>query len=149
MRSSFAKSLGTVCLSILLLYSGVAWALENCLEKGEANGDERTEYGETSSAGADPAFASLASPLNPSRHPITRIHCLVGHYEIGPILQASSEARLTRSGGGVLLKASPFHGQVSSSETKTSFLGAIFARFSPSPFLGALSRHLFLSVLRI
>jgi len=147
MRSSFAKSLGTVCLSILLLYSGVAWALETRLKEGEASGDERTEYGETSSAGADPAFGSLAFPLNPSRHPITRIHCPVGHYQIGPMLQASLDSRLTGSGEGVLLKASPFHGQVSSRETKASFLGAIFDRFSP--FLGTLSRHLFLSVLRI
>jgi hypothetical protein len=135
-------------LTILLLYSGVAWALENCLEEADAS-DERAGYGEMPTAGVDPSFGLLASPVNPIHHPITRIHCLVEHYQVDPMAQASLESRLTRLGEGVLLKTSPFDGQLSSSETKANFSWAIFERFSPFPSSGALSRHVFLSVFRI
>lgn len=149
MRGRFLKSFGTVCLSILLLYSGVAWALENCLEEADASGEERAGYGETFTAGVVPAFGLLFSPLNPIHHPITKIHCLVEHYQVGPMAQASLESRLPRLGAGVLLKTSPFDGPVSSSEVKANVSWARFERFSPLPSLGALLRHLVLSVFRI
>jgi hypothetical protein len=149
MRGRFLKSFGTVCLSILFVYSGVAWALENCLEEADASGEARAGYGERFTASADAAFGLPISPLNPIHHPITKIHCLVEHYQVGPMAQASMESRLPRLGEGVLLKTSPFGGPVLSSATKANFLWARFERFSPFPSLGALSRYLVLSVFRI
>lgn len=149
MRSRFLKSLGMLCLSILLLYSGVAWALENCQEEGDASGEERAGFGEMRTAGVDPAFGLLASPLNPNHQPITRIHCLVEHYHVGPMAQISLESCLNCLGDGVLLITSPIDGSVSSSEAKANFTGGMFERFSPFPSSGALSRYLLLSVLRI
>jgi len=147
MKTSFLKSLGIVSLSLLLLHSGIAWTLENCLEDSDA--EERAGYSETSTTPPEPAVPSLTSPLNYPRYPITIIHCPVSHYEIGPMVQTPSGSRLAPSEKSVLLKTSLARESEGTSETNSLWSRALFEWFLWFPSQSGLSRHLFLSVFRI
>ena len=138
MKTSFLKSFGIVSLSVLLLYSGVAWALENCLEDVEDH--DRAAY---SSEG------SITSPLNLGHHPITIIHCPVYHYEIGPIAQAASEFRLAPSEKSALLKVSSPGGSLVASETDSLWSRALLDWYVLLSSSNGISRYLLLSVFRI
>ena len=150
MKAPFLKSLGMVSLSVLLLYSGIAWTLENCLEDGDED-HERTGYSETSITRVDPGSPLLFSSSNPASHPIAIMHCLVSHYEIGP-MAGVSEFRLTPSQESVLLKAfkaSVAGGWATSAKADSLWLRALFEWFASVYSFGDVSRHLFLSVFRI
>jgi len=148
MRGRFLKSFGTICLSILLLYSGVAWALGNCLsESGSVDTDHRPrqEYGAVTSERADPS-TGLAAHL-PHR-PSGKIHCLDSHDLTRLIVGPSSALRLKPFGSGVLVKSFRAAGLASSSEARIAGLVAL-DWFPPFSLPVSSSRHLFLSVLRI
>lgn len=137
MKTSFLKSFGIVSLSVLLVYSGIAWALENCLEDCEGH------------EGAAHSEGSITSALNLAHHPITTIHCLVSHYEIGPMAQAASEVRLARSEKSVVLKTSLAGGSVIARETNSLWSHALFEWYAQLYSSSGVSRHLLLSVFRI
>lgn len=137
MKTSFLKSFGIVSLSVLLVYSGIAWALENCLKDCEDH--ERAAYSE----------GSITSALNLAHHPITIIHCPVSHYEIGPMAQAASEVRLARSEKSVVLKTSLAGGSVIARETNSLWSHALFEWYAQLYSSSGVSRHLLLSVFRI
>lgn len=148
MTGRFLKSSGTFCLSILLLYSGVAWALGNCLsESGSVDPDHgpRQEYNAVASERAGPS-TGLAAHL-PQR-PSGKIHCLDSHDLTALTIGPSSALRLKPAGGGISLKSSLAGGSASSSEAQIAGLFA-FDWFPPFSLSVSQSRHLFLSVLRI
>lgn len=147
MKTSFVKSLGAISLSVLLIYSGVAWALENCLENGDA--EERSEYSENSITPAEAVVLSLASPANPDGHPITIIHCMVSYSEVGPMVQSSSESRLARSEKSALLKVSSPGGSLVASEIDSLWSRALLDWYVLLSSPNGISRYLLLSVLRI
>jgi len=137
MKTSFLKPFGIVSLSVLLVFSGVAWALENCLEDGEDHEAAASSEG------------SIGSPVNLAHHPITLIHCTISHHEIGPMARGSTTLSMAPSGEKTLLKVSLPGGCSVASETNslwlTSFLDWYLLHSSPS----GRSRYLFLSVFRI
>lgn len=146
MKASFFKSLGTVSLSVLLIYSGVAWALESCLENSEA--EERAGHNDTPISSPEPAVPSSAVFLNSDRDPFTTIHCVVFHYQIGPMVQVSAGSALTPS-RDLLSKMSLAGGSVIVGKTNSLWLHALFEWYAQLSSSSGVSRHLFLSVFRI
>lgn len=148
MKALFLKSLGTVSLSVLLLFSGVAWTLENCQEDGDAKDHDRAGYCETSITSPEPAVLSPAVSLKPDRDPFTTIHCVVAHYQIGPMLQVSAGSSLTPS-RDLLSKISLAGGSVRVGKTNSLWLHALFEWYARLSSSSGVSRHLFLSVFRV
>jgi len=145
----FFKSFATIFVAVLLVYANAAWALENCLEDGEAENRERAGYSESSIVTPAPDVPGFHSALNIALPPFSRIHCLVSHYGIGPMVQVSSGSRVTSTREGVFLKAAPPVGSVKVEVTNSLWFRAVFEWFaSVSPPRG-LSRNLLLSVFRI
>jgi hypothetical protein len=146
MKTLFLKSLATVSLSILLVYSGVAWAFENCLENDEEHG--HAGYIETSITSPESAVPSPVASLNSDRHPFTKIHCVVSHYQTGPMVQVSSGSSLTPS-RDLLSEISLAGGSVIVGKTNSLWLHALFEWYAQLSSSSGVSRHLFLSVFRI
>lgn len=144
MVMSFMKHFSVVSLCFFLLYAGVAWAVENCLRSNE-------HVGHNSAAITVPHAdaTSLVVTSDFPQHPAPKLHCLDSRHQIGPMLQPSSRLRLVHFTDEVSLKLPLSPGSVVSSTTKDFRLGALF-EWSPSfSFLSGLSRHLFISILRI
>lgn len=130
------KSYGIVFLCIVLLYSGVAWAVMVCLDQDDHHAPLKSaSYHLLSSDSASP------DPL------VADLHCPDLYYQIGPMAQTST-AQLVPFAGGVLLKDSSFSGSVASGGANDIWLRAFFEKFPSFSSLGGLSLHLFLSVLR-
>ena len=132
-------------LSILLAHSSVAWALENCLNGVEREDDGSSGYSETAIT-APQRFVSRQAAL--ASHPITRIHCPVSQYEIGPMIQASYGSRLTPP-RELLAKVFLPAGTAVTGKTNSRSLDARFEWHTQLPSSSGVSRHLFLSVFRL
>jgi hypothetical protein len=139
MSVKLIKTTGIICLSILLLFSGVAWALQNCL--GEAIRHGADEHAESAIATTEGFELILATFLHSPHQPREKVHCVESRHLMGTMGQPSSVFRLATSGEGILLKSSFSSDSASSRETKTVWLAALSS-------LGLL-RHLLLSILRI
>lgn len=146
MKTLFLKSLATVSLSILLVYSGVAWAFENCLENDEEH--EHAGYSEIPITSPESPVPSPATSLNSDRHPSTKIHCPVSHYQISPVAQLSSGFSLTPI-RTLLSKISLAAGSVAAGQTNSLWLKALLKWYALLSSPSGVSRHLFLSVFRI
>ena len=144
MKSRFLRSCGIVFLSLVLLYSGVAWALENCLRSGDDV--SHPQGGLTIPYLVDPVFAFTSRPPHPRE---TKLHCLESLHQIGPMMQSSTSPRLAPLTEGVPLKSFPSRASAASCDLKDFWLRASFGKFSSFSFLSGLSPYLFLSVLRI
>lgn len=141
MSRRFFKSCGIVFLSMVILYSGVAWAVMACLDQD----DHRAPVKRTLHHG-DHLFDDSASP-----DPLAaRLHCLDSRDQIGPMAR-TSPTQLVPFTDGAPLKDSPFSGSVTSGGTneKDLWLRAFFEKFPSFAFLNGLSSYLFLAVLRI
>lgn len=138
MTARWAKGLGALILSAMILHAGVAWTLENCLNDNDVHRKESVSYEGSLTSRA------LANPHNTT----AVIHCSTLHYAIDLRAEPSTVFRLTRLVQGGLLKAAFLGGLISSSQNGAS-LGASFEWFlSLAPPVGSLL-HLSLSVLRI
>lgn len=139
MNGKLIKTTAIIALSILLLFSGVAWALQNCL--GEAIRHEADEHAESAigtTEGVDLIFVQLSH----SRHqPREIIHCFESRHLMGPMLQPSSINRMASSDESGSVEPSFSRNSASSREQQTVWLAAL----SPPP----LSRHFLLPILRI
>jgi len=144
---SFVKSFGVIFLCCLLLYSGVAWALESCLRHGEHVAQHDANI--TVPIAFDSSLVGTSSLPHHPRHPVTYLHCPGFRYQIGPMLQPAPSARLASIVGKVSLKRSSFTGSVVSSEINEFALKTPFELSGSFFFLSSSPRHLFLSVLRI
>ena len=137
------KPFGAVFLSVLLLYSGAAWALQSCLQ-GDVDVDSATASS-VSTEGIDQG----ATPNSALAHrPAARLHCPDSHDPTGVIIGPSTTLRLKPFGGGILLKFSLAAGLASASEAQIVWLFALYW-LPPFSLPVSSSRHLFLSVLRI
>ena len=139
MSVKLTKTTGIVCLSILLFFSGVAWALQNCLGQATGHGaDEHTESAIAATEGVD----LILFQLSHSQHqPREIVHCFESHHLIGPMGQPSSVFRMARSDESGWLELSFSSDLAASREKKTAWLAALSSpRVSP---------HLLLPILRI
>ena len=139
MSGKLIKTTAIIALSILLLYSGVAWALQDCL-LGEAirhGVDEHTEAAIATTEGLD---LILARFLHSSHQPREIVHCDEARHLIGPIGPPSSVFRMVRADESGSLELSFSRDSASSRAKKTVWLADL-----SSP---RLSRHL-LPILRI
>jgi recombinational DNA repair protein (RecF pathway) len=141
------KSLGTIFLSVLLINSGVAWALDDCSGDGERIGHEHVSH-EESVVGAPAANAATPTPLSLPHPETTRLHCLNSHYATGLDAVTATAFRLENLKKSVVFKTPHSCRLVSSSEAN-SFLAPLLDWLSSSSPLDSSSRYLFLSVLRI
>jgi len=137
MKTSFLKPFGIVSLSFLLVFSGVAWALENCLEDGEDHEPAASSEG------------SISSPVKLAHHPITIIHCTISHHEIGPMARGATTLSMALSGKSTLSKVSLPGVYLVASETNSLWLTSFLDWYALHSAPGGRSRYLFLSVFRI
>jgi hypothetical protein len=139
MNGKLIKTTAIIALSILLLFSGVAWALQNCL--GEAIRHEADEHAESAigtTEGVDLIFVQLShSPYQP--HEI--IHCFESRHLMDPIGQPCSVFRMATTDESGWLELSFSSDSASSREKKSAWLAAL----SPP----RLSPHFLLPILRI
>ena len=140
----FMKRFGVISLCFVLLYAGVAWALDECLRHGEHVAQHDAVI--TAPVAFD---SSLVRTSSLPQRPVTKLHCHDVRYQIGPILQPSPSARLASFVDKVSLKRSFFTGSVVSSEINEFALKTLFELSDSFFFLSSSPRHLFLFVLRI
>ncbi len=133
MGGYWAKGLGVFILSIVLAYSGVAWALNGCSNKGWLF-DEPAAHEAT---GKSDALLVVENSRRTDHLPSERIHCVSLHDEINLAAGISK----------VFLRTDLSLSGISSNHRESSgrFFDWVF-NLSP-PFRS--SRHLLLSVLRI
>jgi len=134
------KRLGIIILSILVLYAGVAWALEKCWDR-EGHADHLA-----SETHHDSHF-SLGHP-HPWDDSFALIHCFSFANGVGPATK-TAVTNLDRRIEGVSLKTS--HSILSAASMELSRVRLlIFLRRIPTlSFHSDLGQHLLLSVLRI
>ena len=144
MSRHFVKSSGVVFLCMILLYSGVAWALEACLHQ-DGHADHAASLHSQTRRSDHSISDGLASPDGAP----ASLHCLDSHDPVGPTLQSSSASRVAPSTRGAVLKAFFSPQSVATSQARDFWLRAPFRRFSSLSFLSRLSLQLVLSVFLI
>lgn len=133
-RRYFLKSFGLIAVSVLLLYSGAAWAFLKCLD--DRDSFLNRSYWQHPLADHSDASDSIASSLR----------CCHADHQSEPMMETSSLPRLVRFADGVR-SSKVFNASAIAREVEISGREA-FLSGSP-PILSSLSRHLVLSVLRI
>lgn len=85
MKTRFLIVSGIAFLSMLLVYSGVAWVFENCLRHQDESIEEPVR-------GDDFAITSPADIVarSTNKEPVERVHCLAAYHTFEAITQASS-----------------------------------------------------------
>jgi len=143
MKERFSKVFGTVWLSLLLAYSGIAWAFAECSLDGDESAIDLLTSGNRAKASALDAVAPAIDK------PIGTIHCVADSRVFDVIAQTLSNTAVKKPLGAVRLVSFQ-------SNSSTSIDGA--GRFGRHPALGwfigsspppPLSRHILLSVLLI
>ncbi len=130
----FLKSFGLVALSMLLLYSGAAWAFLKCLD--DRDSFLNRSYWEHPLSDPSDASDSIAPGLQ----------CCHADHQSEPMIETSSLPRLVKFPDGVR-SSKVFNASAVAREVEISGREAFL---SGSPLiLSSLSRHLVLSVLRI
>jgi hypothetical protein len=133
------KRFGIIVLSILVLYAGVAWALEKCWNH-EAHADHlasETRHHSHSSLGHS----------HPSDDSFLLIHCLSLGNRVGPATKTAT-TRLSRPIEGILLDRSHDIPPVSVGLSGSGLLISLRRNLTFS-FHAGIPHHLFLSVLHI
>ena len=139
MSGKLIKTTAIIALSILLLFSGVAWALQNCL--GEAIGQGVDEHSEAAIATTERVDPLLARFLHSSHQPREIVHCDKARHLMDPMGQPSSVFRMATADESGSLESSVSSDSPSSREKQMAWLADL-----SSP---RLSRHLLLPILRI
>jgi len=139
MSGQFLKSCATIGLSLALLYSGVAWAMEACVGH-----DEHTDHALTQ----DRHSSQVSSKDTDAHDAVPVIHCASVSEQMGPAaLMASIEVR--HSDKGIALDAVSFPYVLSAARPNTLWLDALFRKAVTISLPNDLARHLYLSVLQI
>lgn len=141
MKSKFLKTFGTVWLSMLVAYTGVAWAFDDCLKDGDETVQAQSLDGIRAS---DSPWWSIDSfPHGPSQ---VKLHCPPGYYEINAVAQSSS-ASLTQVRKASQLKKSFLAGALTSlNDLETARRSPHMDWFVSSSPPGSLPRYLVLAV---
>ena len=140
MSRQILKSCAVIALSLALLYSGVAWAMEGCLRHNGHHDQTAVEDRHQ--------HESHSEHAHPRDHSVPVIHCAPVMHQVGPAVQVSS-TQLTPSSKGVPLQAFLLPEAVKPVFGNDLWLEAVFKRFVPFSLPSDLARHLFLSVLQI
>lgn len=133
------KRLGVIILSILILYAGVAWALEKCWHP-EGHADH------LSSENHQDSYSSLRHS-HPSDDSAPLIHCLFIHNRVGPATKTATTT-LSRPIEAVSLFGSHATLAVSMGLSAQIPPGSLSRNLTFS-FLAGIPHHLYLSVLHI
>jgi len=139
MSDKLIKTTAIIALSILLLFPGVAWALQNCLGEAIRHGaDEHTESAIATTEGVD----LILFQLSHSQHqPREIVHCFESRHLMDPMGQPSSVFRIATADESGSLESSVPSDSAASREQQTAWLAALLSpRVSP---------HLLLPILRI
>ena len=134
------KPIWVILLSLLLLFGGVAWAMEACLRHGDHSYDMVAEIRHESESPLGSTYAQ-----DPS---VTVIHCTALIQHVGPALQVAS-IQLARSSQSVPLQVSLLAPSVEPESGNNLWLAALFKRVTTFSLPNDLARHLFLSILQI
>lgn len=139
MSGKCIKMTAIIALSILLLYSGVAWALQNCLGEAIRHGaDEHTESAIATTDGLDLILGQLA---HSAHQPREIIHCFESRHLMGPMGQPPSVIRMATADESGSLEPSFSIDSAASREPQAVWLAGL----SSPP----LSQHFLLPILRI
>lgn len=142
--ASLPRTLGMVGLTLLLIYSGVAWALEDCSKESDETGWEQMAFGDLTSRTPLPDNAA-----RPASAPNTGIRCLTNHHEIDAILRPSTATSLKES-QNVIRFESPLSVELTLfRDLGLSWKSPYLDWFASSSPPGFLSRYLLLSVFLI
>lgn len=134
------KQIWIILLSLLLLYGGVAWALEACLRH-----DGHYDHASSEDRSDSQAFVSHDDSRDAS---VPVIHCTPVTEQVGPAARMAS-AEIPRSDKGVALHMVSRPDPVSPVLGNNLWLEAVFKRIATISLPFDLARHLFLSVLQI
>lgn len=134
------RKLIVIFLSLFLTYAGAAWALEACLRD-----DGHSDHSSFENPSDFPAQVGHDHSTDPS---LPIIHCTSVTHQVGPVAGIAS-AGIPRSDKGVALDIVSFAYAVSATLRSDLWLEALFKRIVAFSLPSDLSRHLFLSVLRI
>ena len=141
-----------VALSIALMYSGVAWAVDNCLRE-HGHSDHATlehhheqDHHQEQKHRHNHATSENHKDTQDSSLPI--IHCTSMLYQIGPAAAVASFT-LLRLGKVVPLHVSLLPEAISPETKNNLWLNSLFKRILTFSFAFDRTRHLFLSVLQI
>lgn len=137
------KRFSVIILCFLVLYAGVAWALERCLHH-----DDHVVHGAALSSKPHLGDTQFADIFDSPDHSAARLHCFDLRYQIDLTLETFPTQRMEffRS---VSVQGSPYLALLRSSEARDFGLRALFAHSSSSSLPSGLERHLFLSVFLI
>ena len=117
MCSKLIKTAAIIALSILLLVSGVAWALQNCL--GEATRHGVDAHTESAISISDGLGLILARFFHSSHQPREIVQCDDAHHLMGPMGPPSAVFRMAGSDESAALEPS-FSSDSASSRDKNS-----------------------------
>ena len=137
------KRFSVIILCFLVLYAGVAWALERCLHH-----DDHVVHGAALSSKPHLGDTQFADIFNSPDHSAARLHCLDLRYQIELTPETFPTQRMEFF-GSVSVRGSPYLALLRSSETRDFGLRTLFANSSSSPLPSGLERHIFLSVFLI
>lgn len=139
MKGQLLKFCAIIALSLALLYSGVAWAMEACVRH-----DEHTDHALTQ----DHHSFQVSLKGTDAHDAVPVIHCAFVNEQVGPAARVAS-AEIRRSDKGVTLHAVSFPYVLSAARPNTLWLDALFRKAVTISLPNDLARHLFLSVLQI
>lgn len=139
MNGKLIKTTAIIALSILFLFSGVAWALQNCLGAAIQHGaDEHTESAIATTEGVD----LIVFQLSHSQHqPLEIVHCFESRHLMGPMGHPSSDFRMATADESGWLELSFSSDSAASRDQQMAWLAALSSR--------RVSPHLLLPILRI
>lgn len=143
MSCRFFKSCGVAFLSVVLLYSSVAWAVEACLFQ-----NEHVEHAASLNGQQHQHDIPLSNDAAAPDRPGVKLHCMDLQYQT-ELMPETSLSQWREFFGSIVVQGSPYLALPESSETRDLRLRALFANSSSSPIPSGLERHLFLSVFLI
>ena len=146
MTGRIFKSCAIIVLAIALLYSGVAWAIDNCLREDGHSHRSAVENHHGQGHGHD--HASSKNHQDSQQGPAPIIHCRSLFNHVGPGVVVTS-FRLGSDGKIVALHASLIPEAGSQEAGNNLWLNSLFRRILTFSLPFARPRYLFLSVLQV
>jgi len=140
MSGKLIKTTAIIALSILLLFSGVAWALQNCL--GEAIRHGADEHAESAIATTDRLDLILGQLSHFPHQPREIVHCYQFRHLMDPMGPPSSVFRMATADESGWLELSFSSDSAASRDQQTAWLAAALSSPRVSP-------HILLPILRI
>jgi hypothetical protein len=139
MSGRVLKSCAVIALSLALLYSGAAWAVEACVRHGD-----HTDYAVAQDHDLPQVSLNRAHP----HESVPVIHCTSASDQVGPAVRVAS-TEIRRSDKGVAFHAASLPGPHSAVLRNNLWLEAVFSKTAEFFLPIDLERRLFLSVFQI